>query len=40
MNLMTILQSLNMKRSVMMLLSSNNDKKNAVIKNDNTFTVI
>ncbi len=39
-NLIIILQSLNIKRSVMMLLSLNNDKKNAVIKNDDAFTVI
>ncbi len=39
-NLIIILQSLNIKRSVMMLLSLNNDEKNAVIKNDDAFTVI
>jgi len=37
---MTILQSLDIKRSVMMLLSLNNDEKNAAVKNDNAFTVI
>ncbi len=42
MSLMTILQSLDMKRSVMMLFSLNNDEKNTAIKNNNnnTFTVI
>jgi len=40
MSLMTILQSLNMKRSVMMFLSLNNDEKNVIIKNNDTFTVI
>jgi len=39
-SLMTILQSLNIKRSVMMSFSSNNDEKNAAIKNNNTFIVI
>ncbi len=39
-SLMIILQSLNMKRSVMMFLSLNNNEKNAAIKNDNVFTVI
>ncbi len=39
-SLMTILQSLNVKRSVMMLFSSNNDEKNAAVKNDDAFTVI
>jgi len=40
MSLMTILQSLNIKRSVMMLFSLNNDEKNVAIKNDSTFAVI
>ncbi len=40
MSLIIILQSLNMKRSVMMFLSSNNDEKNAAVKNDDAFTVI
>jgi len=40
MSLMTILQSLNVKRSVVMLFFSNNDEKNTVIKSDSTFTVI
>ena len=40
MSLITILQSSDMKRSVMMLFSSNNDEKNAAIKNDDTFIVI
>ena len=40
MSLMTILQSLNIKRSVMMLFSLNNDEKNTIIKNDDVFTVI
>jgi len=40
MNLITILQSLNIKRSVMMLFSLNNDEKNIIIKNDDVFTVI
>ncbi len=40
MSLMTILQSLNMKRSVMMLFSLNNDEKNTAVKNDDTFTII
>ena len=40
MSLMTILQSLDMKRSVMMLFSLNNDEKNTAIKNDSTFTII
>ena len=40
MSLMTILQSLNIKRSVMMLFSLNDDEKNAAIKNDNIFTII
>jgi len=39
-SLMIILQSLNMKRSVMMLFFSNNDEKNATIKSDDMFTVI
>jgi len=39
-SLMTILQSSGMKRSVMMLLSLNNDEKNAAIENDSTSTVI
>ncbi len=29
-----------MKRSVMMLLSLNDDEKNAAVKNDSAFTVI
>jgi len=40
MSFITILQSLNIKRSVMMLFSLNNDEKNAAIKNNNTFAVI
>jgi len=40
MSLIIILQSLNIKRSVMMFLSSNNDEKNAAVKNDDVFTVI
>ncbi len=40
MSLMTILQLLNIKRSVMMLFSSNNDEKNAAVKNNSIFTVI
>jgi len=40
MSLMTILQSSDMKRFVMMLFSLNNDEKNTVIKNNNIFTVI
>jgi len=39
-SLMTILQSLNVKRSVMMLFSSNDDEKNTTIKNDNVSAVI
>jgi len=39
-SLMTILQSLNMKKSVMMFFSLNDDEKNAAVKNDDTFTVI
>jgi len=39
-SLMTILQLLNIKRSVMMLFSLNNDEKNATVKNNNAFTVI
>jgi hypothetical protein len=39
-SLMTILQSLNMKRSVMMLFSSNDDEKNAAIENDDVSAVI
>jgi len=39
-SLMTILQLLNIKRSVMMLFSSNNDEKNAAVKNNSIFTVI
>ncbi len=34
MSLMTILQLLNVKRSIMMLFSSNNNEKNTAIKND------
>ncbi len=37
---MTILQSLDMKRSVMMLLSLNNDEKNAAVKSNDAFAVI
>ncbi len=40
MSLMIILQSLNIKRSVMMLFSLNNDEKNTAVKSDDTFTVI
>jgi len=40
MSLMTILQSLNIKRSVMMLFSLNNDEKNTAVKNNNIFIVI
>ncbi len=40
MSLMTILQSLSIKRFMMMLFSLNNDEKNAAVKNDDTFTVI
>ncbi len=40
MSLITILQSLNMKRSVMMLFFLNNDEKNIAVKNDDAFTVI
>ncbi len=40
MSLIIILQSSNMKRSVMMFLSLNNDEKNAAVKNDDAFTVI
>jgi len=40
MSLMTILQSSDIKRSVMMLFSSNDDEKNAAVKSDSTFTVI
>ncbi len=40
MSLMTILQSLNVKRSVMMLFSLNDDEKNAAIKNDDIFIII
>jgi len=40
MNLMTILQLLNMKRSVMMLFSLNDNEKNAVIKDDDISAVI
>ncbi len=39
-SLMTILQSLNIKKFVMMLLSLNDDEKNAAVKNDSAFTVI
>ncbi len=39
-NLITILQSLSIKRSVMMLFSLNNDEKNAAIKNNDVFIVI
>ncbi len=40
MSLMIILQLLSVKRSVIMLFSLNNDEKNAVIKNNDVFTVI
>ncbi len=40
MSLMTILQSLSIKRSVMMLLSSNDNEKNATIENNDVSTVI
>ena len=40
MSLMTILQSLDVKRSVIMLFSLNDNEKNTIIKNDSTFTVI
>jgi len=40
MSLIIILQSLNVKRSVMMLFSLNDDEKNTAVKNDNIFTVI
>ncbi len=40
MSLITILQSLNMKRSMMMFFSLNNDEKNTTIKNNNIFTII
>ncbi len=40
MSLMIILQLLSVKRSVIMLFSLNNDEKNAVIKNNDIFTVI
>jgi len=39
-SLMTILQSLSIKRSVMMLLSSNDNEKNATIENNDVSTVI
>jgi len=39
-SLMTILQSLSMKRSVMMLLSLNDNEKNAAIENNDVSTVI
>jgi len=37
---MIILQLLDMKRSVMMLLSSNDDEKNAAIKSNDVSAVI
>jgi len=40
MSLITILQLSDIKRSVMMLFSLNDDEKNTAIKNDDTFTVI
>jgi len=40
MSLMTILQSSDMKRSVMMLFSLNDDEKNTIIENDNTSIII
>ncbi len=40
MSLMTILQSLNIKRSVMILFSLKDDEKNAVVKNNDVFIVI
>jgi len=39
-SLITILQSSDMKRSVMMLLSLNNDEKNATVKSNDAFAVI
>ncbi len=39
-SLMTILQSSDMKRSVMMLLSLNNDEKNAAVESNDAFAVI
>jgi len=39
-SLMTILQSSDIKRSVMMLFSLNDDEKNAAIENDSISTVI
>jgi len=39
-SLMTILQSLNVKRSMMMLFSLNDNEKNTIIENDDAFTVI
>jgi len=40
MNLITILQLSDIKRSVMMFFSLNNDEKNVTVKNNNTSTVI
>jgi hypothetical protein len=40
MSLIIILQSSDMKRSVMMLFSLNDDEKNTAVKSDDTFTVI
>jgi len=40
MSLITILQSLNIKRSVMMLFFLNDDEKNTAIKDDDAFTII
>jgi len=37
---MIILQSLNIKRSVMMLFSLNDDEKNIIIKSNDTFIII
>ncbi len=39
-SLMTILQSSDIKRSVMMLFSLNDDEKNTAIENDSVSTVI
>ncbi len=40
MSLMIILQSLNIKRSVMMLFSLNDDEKNTAVENNNLFIII
>jgi len=39
-SLMTILQSLNIKRFMMMLFSLNDDEKNTAVESNNTFIVI